>query len=302
VPACAVQQLGQLAAQCGELEITAANGKKSIDTVTVTIGGKTPTLVTPNSASSTTYQTPGTVFANPLQTAIDNATPGDLILIAPGTYRENLLMWKPVRLQGVGAASVTINADAHPVGKMDSWRRQVVCLFGLGINGAPIDASTNPSFDASGTYKCPNDQYLRSDRVPFEPIVGWDATGNGNLAQVLQEPTLMGAYEGAGITVLGRGVKIPPNSTDFWGIQAGIVAGAPGAFPDGSVYLSASTADCTPNTTSKGRDYGTGNYLCNPSRIDGVSITNSSQGGAGAITWRLPTRASSATTARSPVA
>ena len=28
-------------------------------------------------------------------------------------------MWKPVRLQGVGAGSVTINADAHPAGKMD---------------------------------------------------------------------------------------------------------------------------------------------------------------------------------------
>ncbi len=54
--------------------------------------------------------------------------------------------------------------------------------------------------------------YLRVDRIPFEAIVGWDASGNGNLAQVLQEPTLMGAYEGAGITVLGRGVRIPPTA------------------------------------------------------------------------------------------
>ena len=47
------------------------------------------------------------------------------------------MMWKPVRLQGVGAASVTINADAHPAGKMDPWRRQVNCVFGLTLDGTP---------------------------------------------------------------------------------------------------------------------------------------------------------------------
>jgi hypothetical protein len=193
-------------------------------------------------------------------------------------------MWKPVRLQGVGAGAVTINADAHPAGKLDAWRRQVACLFGLAINGVPR-SPTNPLFDPTGTYTCPNSQYLRVDRVPFEAIVGWDATGNGNLAQLLQEPTLMGAYEGAGITVLGRGVRIPNNSIDFWGLlNPNNVAGdgTAGAFPDGSTYLTNSTANCTSSTTSTtGRDYGTGNFLCNPSRIDGLSIINSSQGGGG---------------------
>ena len=42
-----------------------------------------------------------------------------------------LLMWKPVRLQGVGAASSIINANTHPAGKLDPWRAQVNCLFGL---------------------------------------------------------------------------------------------------------------------------------------------------------------------------
>ena len=42
------------------------------------------------------------------------------------------------------------------------------------------------------------------DRLPLEGILGWDTTVNGNLAQLLQEPTLMGAYEGAGITVWRR--------------------------------------------------------------------------------------------------
>ncbi len=47
-------------------------------------------------------------------------------------------MWKPVRLQGVGAASIIINANTQPAGKIDAWRRQVNCLFGLTLDGAPI--------------------------------------------------------------------------------------------------------------------------------------------------------------------
>ena len=47
------------------------------------------------------------------------------------------------------------------------------------------------------------------DRIPFEGILGWDTTVNGNLAEMLQEPTLMGSYEGAGITVLAKGVRVP---------------------------------------------------------------------------------------------
>jgi hypothetical protein len=280
VPACAVQQRNTPTAQCGELVVTAANGKQSVDTVTVTIGGKVPTYVTPNSPSTDgSHGYFGRIAPSPLQSAIDAAAPGDLLIIGPGTYNENLLLWKPLRLQGVGAESVFINADAHPAGKMDPWRRQVDCLFGLSVRGRPLlnDGSfPADTYDGTGTWTCPADMQQRVDRIHFEAIVGWDAAGNGNLAQMLQEPTLMGAYEGAGITVVGRGVKIPANSTDFWG------AANAGGFPAGYEYLT--TADCgsASASTRNGRDYGSSNFLCNPSRIDGVSIINSSQGG-GAI-------------------
>jgi hypothetical protein len=259
-------------ARCGELVITAANGKKSIDTVTVTIGGKPPTFITPSSPSDDTF---GRLGASPVQTAIDHAAPGDLIILGAGTYRENVLMWKPVRLQGVGAYSVTINADAHPAGKMDAWRRQVNCVFGLTDEGRPAGA---PYGD------CPASMLGRVDRMPLEGIIGWDTTTNGNLAEQLQEPTIMGAYEGAGVTVLARGIRIPNGTTpqDRFGV------GAEGGFPAGYSYLGTSTGtngDCTIASNARGVagfDFGTSNFLCNPSRIDGISIINSSQGG-GAI-------------------
>ena len=105
--------------------------------------------------------------------------------------------------------------------------------FGLTLDGTPdagrgqLRRRTDPT---NGRYSCPNEMHQRVDRIPFEAIIGWDATGNGNLAQMLQEPTLMGAYEGAGITVLGRGVRIPANSTDFCGVNAtGGAGGSPTA-------------------------------------------------------------------------
>ena len=149
--------------QCGELVITGDNGKQSIDAITVTVGGKAPTQYVAGED--------GTGHA--IQNAIDAAAPGDLIVIGPGTYKEQLLMWKPVRLQGVGAGAVIINADAHPAGKMDAWRRQVNCLFGLTIDGVPNP--NNASFDANGA-TCPSGMFLRDGRIDFEGFVGWDAS------------------------------------------------------------------------------------------------------------------------------
>jgi hypothetical protein len=246
---CTIQQRSVTATtRCGELVITAANGKQSVDTVTVTIGGKAPAYVNGENAAN-----------NAIQTAIDNATPGDMIVVGPGNYNEMLVMWKPVRLQGVGATSVKVNANTHPSGRIDTWRRQVSCLFGLSLNGGFI-SSSNP-FDPNGSFTCSAAMQRKVDPIPLEPIVGWDPTLNGNLAELLLEPTLMGAYEGAGITVLAKGVRDVNGQTD------------PNCSANGvCTPLTSSNADCT-NYPS--------NFLCNPSRIDGISFVNSSQGGGG---------------------
>jgi hypothetical protein len=269
------------------------SGKQSIDTVTVTVGGKAPTHV---------------LATGTIQSAIDAAAPGDLIIIDPGftpsataaagtscagvtaptttcvattaAHNELLLMWKPVRLQGVGAASSIINANTHPAGKLDAWRQQVNCLFGLALNGQPNTAA-NP-FDPTSTVSCPGTGWNyftptainpQVDRLPLEAVVGWDIGLNGNLAEMLQEPSLMGALEGAGITVLAKGVNFPSNP-----YAPALLAG----FPAGTTLLqdipetAPNGAQCTavPNPFPS-------NYSCNPSSIDGLGITNSSQGGGG---------------------
>ena len=272
---CQMQQVGYSGTLCGELQIIAANGQSSIDTVTVTVGGKAPIYVPGN------YPT--------IQSAIDAAQSGDLIVVGPGTYNEMLLMWKPVRLQGVGAPSVIVNANAHPAGKLlQPWRRQVDCLFGLAINGGLINNTPNTGnpYDPTGTYPCPYYSSVSGtvttqsvvDPIPLEGFVGWDSTQNGNILEMLQEPTLMGAYEGAAITVLAKGLE--DNDTAN--------CSALNATQAGCIYLNSNTGSAPNNGFNNGlgdcnpasQFYGS-NYLCNPSRIDGMSFINSSSGGGG---------------------
>jgi hypothetical protein len=311
---CAVTQqtqYGGLAASCGQLVITAGNGKQSIDTVTVTVGGKAPTHVT---ASQT------------IQAAIDAAYPGDLIIVDPtctttssattgnacegtgvGTitgkmaaaHVEAILMWKPVRLQGVGAATSIIDANAFPAGRLlEPWRRHVNCLFGLTLNGVPLGGAT--AYDPNSVYNCPdagwkfygtdltgagggtpNPNSPQVDPIPLEAVLGWDATLNGNLAEQLQEPSLMGAYEGAGITVLGKGVFTPPGQP-FYGTEGVFPPGSlllqnvPAALDNTGAPIAASTDHCTDNPNPY-----PSNFECNPSSIDGLTIRDSSQGGGG---------------------
>jgi hypothetical protein len=166
-------------AKTGELVVTAANGKSTVDAITVTIGKfgeKTPTLVEPANAKTALLDG----LAHPIQDAIDAANPGDMIMLDAGHYPELVIMYKPVRLQGVGAASVMLNAAKYPTQKLRDWRVRINALFGLDMQG-----NTLPGVPAA------------------DPLPGQEITGG----IVLLEPSVLATEEGAGITVVSKNEK-----------------------------------------------------------------------------------------------
>ena len=154
----------------GELSVFTAAGARSIDTVTVTIDR-------PRTPGPTRVASGGSI-----QAAIDAAQPGDLILVDAGTYNELVAMWKPVRLQGVGAGSVIINAAKFPTSKLENWRPLINGLFSIdGTSGNQTGLA-------------------QVDPLPTQEITG---------GVVLLEPSVLGSEEGAGITVLAK--NLPAN-------------------------------------------------------------------------------------------
>ena len=99
----------------------------------------------------------------------------------PAPTTNCVIMWKPVRLQGVGAASVIINAAKYPTNKLEAWRPHINKLFNI---------------DAAGN-QVPNSQ--------VDPLPGQEITGG----VVLLEPSVLGQEEGAGVTVLAKNGTTP---------------------------------------------------------------------------------------------
>jgi hypothetical protein len=177
---------GSLAAGTYQLEITNGQDRlKSVDTVSVTVE---------DSATATTHvwyvdQANASIngvcpaaaprLASTIQDAINCAAPGDLILINAGLYNELVVMWKPVRLQGIAAASVTIQAAKYPTNKLEAWRPIINTLFG-------VDPNTGNTAGVTQVDLLPNQN-----------------TG----AVVLLEPTILNTEEGPGIAVLSKGYR-----------------------------------------------------------------------------------------------
>ncbi|TKJ34776.1 MAG: hypothetical protein CEE38_16585 [Planctomycetes bacterium B3_Pla] len=63
-----------------------------------------------------------------IQAAIDTALPGDLILVAPGIYNENVIMNKPVRLQGSASGGTTIFGYPANLELLDLWHQKLNAL------------------------------------------------------------------------------------------------------------------------------------------------------------------------------
>jgi hypothetical protein len=92
-----------------QLTIVGANsngGSSSVNGITVHVLGTSGGVTyTPNVVPVDPPPPAGT-NAHALQDAIDGAAPGSLLVLSPGTYNENVLMWKPLKIQGVGPGGI----------------------------------------------------------------------------------------------------------------------------------------------------------------------------------------------------
>ncbi len=66
------------------------------------LGGTGATAYTP----TVVKVPPPTLNGTQLQTAIDGAAANSLLVLSPGIYRENVVMWKPLKLQGIGPGGI----------------------------------------------------------------------------------------------------------------------------------------------------------------------------------------------------
>ena len=102
-----------------------------------------------NNCGNVIHVSGGSIYPNtPIQDAIDAASNGALIIIEPGTYWENPIVYKPVTLQGSGAESTFINAMPVPSEKVSSWLAKFNQLFADGL--IPTDAANFAATQLAG--------------------------------------------------------------------------------------------------------------------------------------------------------
>ncbi len=150
------------------------------------------TLTTFESGANVRHVYPASYPAHPIQDAVDAAAAGDLILVHPGVYDENVILWKPVRLQGAGAPSTIINANPVPSDRVPAWHAKVQALLGT------------PGADPFAASECPGVLVLGD--VAGHPFA------SGNQARI-DGFTIYGSLMGGGIHVPGaiHGLRIGNN-------------------------------------------------------------------------------------------
>jgi SdrD B-like protein len=88
--------------QAGQKQLSITeNGRTTENGITIHVRGTgyNPTIVNVPAWNSTTNR-------HAIQNALDSAASGSLLLLAPGTYYESVVMWKPVKIQGRGVGGM----------------------------------------------------------------------------------------------------------------------------------------------------------------------------------------------------
>ncbi len=168
-----------------------------------------------------------------IQTAVDAATAGDIILVGTGVFNENVIMDKPVRLQGSGTGSV-INANPIPLDRLDLWHARVDALgaqaFIAFLLKNPFSAGETPGIFVVGETVFP-DGNLQN------PGGGTLTLNPGNLFSVPGQAaidgfTLLGSKAGGGIFAVSGAYGLEISNNNITNNQGNFAGGIAIGTPD----------------------------------------------------------------------
>jgi hypothetical protein len=195
--------------------------------------------------------TPAAYPETPIQDAIDLAAPGDLILVAPGSYDELVIVWKPVKLQGWGAGAVFLNARQVPTEKIGAWRDKAVSLVDPNGDGDLTDGLIDmlpgqenlPGFAALAGAVFPTEEGAGIFVAGKNPAIDLANSFAGNPGARVDGFTVVGASDGGGIVANGynEGLSIGNNrlTANAGTFGGGIRVGHPTLTVDGLSYTDA---------------------------------------------------------------
>ncbi len=176
----------------GQLIVTRSNGLSTPIGITLHVldCGATPVTYLMNGG--------GTWPDAPIQDAIDAAAAGTLIVLGPGTYKENPIIYKNVKLQGSGAGSTFLNGNPVPFERVTAWHEKVNQLMDDGLL-FPVDAEEIGRFFEATEAPCIMVHGHSELQDPPNPPT-WTQTAPG----LVDGLTIMGGVSGGGVFAAGH--------------------------------------------------------------------------------------------------
>ena len=192
------------------------------------------TLNIVNCATTNVVAVPGDFTT--IQAAIDapSTGAGTLILVAPGAYNENVIMNKPVRLQGSGAGATYINANPNPTEKLQIWHNRIELPPPEGLGGAAfatfvVANSLFSQNEAPGIFVTGETQYPGgTDQNPDLTITNYFNPGHPFTVQgqaAIDGFRLIGSKAGGGIWAFTGAVGLEVTNNEITGNQGNFAGG-----------------------------------------------------------------------------
>ena len=191
------------------------------------------TLNIVNCATTNVVAVPGDFTT--IQAAIDAPTTGAgaLILVAPGAYNENVIMNKPVRLQGSGAGATYINANPNPTERLQIWHDRIQLPPPKGLGGAafatflmgnPFSQNEAPGIFVTGQTAYPGGTALNPDPTVTKYFnQGYPFSVQGQAA--IDGFRLIGSKAGGGIYAFTGAIGLEVTNNEITGNQGNFAGG-----------------------------------------------------------------------------